>query len=112
MYETVEPNWIYTIAGAAWAGEADVDRVAVSTDGGRTWSEAQWLDPARRYAWRRWTLDWLTPSTPGRHVLLARATDADGHVQPDTHDPSCGGYAITHVLPIDVFVGDRATDSP
>jgi hypothetical protein len=38
--------------------------------------------------------------------VLARATDANGNVQPDTHDPNYGSYVINHPLPIDVFVDD------
>jgi DMSO/TMAO reductase YedYZ molybdopterin-dependent catalytic subunit len=109
-YETLEPNETYTISGVAWSGESDVVGVAVSTDGGHTWSEAQLLDPAQRYAWRRWNLDWTTPA-PGRYVLLARATDADGNVQAHAHDPNYGSYVITHPLPIEVFVGQPATRS-
>jgi DMSO/TMAO reductase YedYZ molybdopterin-dependent catalytic subunit len=111
MYETLEPNERYTISGAAWTGETEVVGVAVSTDGGRTWSEAQLLDPAQRHAWRRWTLEWLTPATPGPRVLLARATDASGNVQADNHDPNYGSYVINHPLPIEVFVGNPPTRS-
>ena len=111
VYERLEPNEIYTISGAAWTGESEVVGVAVSTDGGHTWSEAELLDPAQRHAWRRWKLDWMTPATPGRYVLLARATDANGNVQAETHDPNYGGYVINHPLPIEVFVGNPATRS-
>src|SRR5216684_8980418 len=34
VYETLAPNRIYTISGAAWAGETEVTEIAVSTDGG------------------------------------------------------------------------------
>jgi DMSO/TMAO reductase YedYZ molybdopterin-dependent catalytic subunit len=102
--ETIDPNEHYTIEGIAWAGEAEVIEVCVSTDGGQSWSEATCLDPARPYAWRRWTFDWLTPSTPGRHSLLSRATGGDGTIQPETRDPSYGTYVINHLLPVDIFV--------
>jgi DMSO/TMAO reductase YedYZ molybdopterin-dependent catalytic subunit len=82
--------------------------VAVSTDGGRTWAEAEFLDPVRRPAWRRWKLDWLTPKEPGRYTLLSRARGADGSTQPDRHDPNYGTYVITHPLPIEVFVEGTA----
>lgn len=78
VYETVPPNHIYTIFGAAWAGETEVTEILVSSDNGRTWAEAQFLDPAHRYAWRRWKFDWLTPKQPGRYTLLSRARDATG----------------------------------
>ena len=106
VYQTLPPNQMYTIAGAAWAGETEVTEIAVSTDGGQTWAEGHYLDPIQRYAWRRWRFDWLTPSQPGRYTLMARATDAGGNVQPERHDPHYGSYAIHHPLPIEVFVAD------
>jgi DMSO/TMAO reductase YedYZ molybdopterin-dependent catalytic subunit len=109
-YETLAPNQVYTVAGVAWAGETEVTEIAVSTDGGRTWTQAEFLDPVQRHAWRRWQLDWLTPETPGRYTLLSRAKDAKGRVQPDRHDPSFGSYVINHALPIDVFVGEPGID--
>jgi DMSO/TMAO reductase YedYZ molybdopterin-dependent catalytic subunit len=106
VYETLVPNRIYTVSGAAWAGETDVTEIAVSTDGGQTWAEAEFLDPVRRHAWRRWKFDWLTPKEPGQYTLLARAKDADGVFQPDKHDQNYGVYVINHPLPIEVFVDD------
>jgi DMSO/TMAO reductase YedYZ molybdopterin-dependent catalytic subunit len=106
VYETLAPNQVYTVFGAAWAGETEVTGVAVSTDGGKTWAEAEFLDPARRHAWRRWRYDWLTPKEPGPRTLMARARGADGGVQPDGHDPNYGTYVINHPLPIEVFVDD------
>ena len=104
VYETVIPNRVYMVFGAAWAGETDVTEIAVSTDGGRTWAEAEFLDPVRRHAWRRWKFDWLTPEEPGQYTLLARAKDASGLMQPDRHDKNHGTYVINHPLPIEVFV--------
>jgi DMSO/TMAO reductase YedYZ molybdopterin-dependent catalytic subunit len=106
VYETLLPNQTYTVFGAAWAGETEVTEIAVSTDGGQTWAEAHFLDPARRHAWRRWKFDWLTPKKPGRYTLLSRAKDANGTVQPDKHDWNYGSYVITHLLPIEVLVED------
>jgi DMSO/TMAO reductase YedYZ molybdopterin-dependent catalytic subunit len=106
VYETLLPNRTYTVFGAAWAGETVVTEIAVSTDGGQTWAQAQFLDPAHRYAWRRWKFDWPTPKQPGRYTLLARAKDGNGIVQPDEHDWNYGSYVIAHLLPIEVMVGD------
>src|SRR6195256_2547131 len=75
VYETIEPNRVYTVSGAAWAGETDVAEIAVSTDGGLTWAEAEFIDPVRRHAWRRWRFDWLTPKTTGQQTLLAAPKD-------------------------------------
>jgi DMSO/TMAO reductase YedYZ molybdopterin-dependent catalytic subunit len=112
VYETLAPNQIYRVCGAAWAGETDVTQIAVSTDGGRTWAEAGFLDPVHRHAWRRWKFDWLTPQEPGQYTLLARAADAAGVIQSDTHDRNYGSYVINHLLPIEVFVGGPGGPQP
>src|SRR5439155_253799 len=39
VHETLAPNQVYRVSGAAWAGETDVTGIAVSTDGGQTWIE-------------------------------------------------------------------------
>jgi DMSO/TMAO reductase YedYZ molybdopterin-dependent catalytic subunit len=106
VYETLLPNQTYTVLGAAWAGETDVTEIVVSTDRGQTWAEAQFLDPVRPHAWRRWKFDWLTPDRPGQYTLLARATDANGTVQPNEHDWNYGSYVISHLLPIEVLIED------
>jgi DMSO/TMAO reductase YedYZ molybdopterin-dependent catalytic subunit len=106
VYESLPPNEIYTVTGTAWAGETEVTEISVSTDCGQNWREAEFVDPPTRYAWRRWKLDWLTPKTPGKYVLLARAKDARGGAQPEGHDPRYGTYVIHHPMPIEVFVAD------
>ena len=100
------PNEHYTVAGIAWAGDTEVRQVSVSTDGGLSWSEATFLDPARPYAWRRWTFDWVTPRTAGRHSLLSRAIGGNGSRQPDRRDPKFGSYVIHHVVPTEIIVED------
>jgi DMSO/TMAO reductase YedYZ molybdopterin-dependent catalytic subunit len=109
VYERLAPDQVYTVSGAAWAGETDVIEVTFSFDGGQTWVEAEFLDPVQRHAWRRWKFDWLTPKKPGKHTLLARAKDANGTMQPDEHDQNYGSYVIDHPLPIEVFVDDPLT---
>jgi len=111
IYEHLAPNQVYTVSGAAWAGETEVTAIEVSTDGGQTWAHAQFLDPVQRHAWRRWKFDWLTPRHAGQFILLARAKDANGNVQPDKHDPNYANYVIHHPLPIDVFVDDSTNGS-
>jgi len=111
VYETLAPNQAYTVFGAAWAGDTEVTGIAVSTDGGQTWAEAEFLDAAEPHAWRRWKFDWLIPKKPGRYTLLARAKGADGSVQPDKHDPNHGTYIINHPLPIEVLVDDPTAHS-
>ncbi|HEV7878223.1 sulfite oxidase [Bradyrhizobium sp.] len=105
VYERLEPNRLYTVFGAAWAGGTDVTEIWISLDGGASWVQGDFLDPINRNAWRRWKYDWITPAQSGRYTLLARATGADRHSQPDSHNPNFGSYVIDHPLPIEVFVG-------
>jgi mono/diheme cytochrome c family protein len=69
------------IAGFAWAGEQDITRVDVSPDGGATWQAARLVGPRIRFAWRRFEHA-FEGLAPGARVLLSRATDARGRVQP------------------------------
>jgi sulfite oxidase len=69
------------IRGHAWSGHTPAAKVELSFDGGRSWRAAN-LAPARdRFAWRRleFTLD--TPPH-GEIEIIARATDANGTMQP------------------------------
>jgi DMSO/TMAO reductase YedYZ molybdopterin-dependent catalytic subunit len=91
VYETLAPNQAYTVFGAAWAGETEVTEVSVSTDGGQTWAQAEFVDPVQRHAWRRW-FDWVTPKKPGQYTLLSRAKDTNGSVQADRHDENYASY--------------------
>lgn len=106
--EVIPADEDYRVYGAAWAGEADVVRVDLSTDGGTSWHEARLLGEPQRYAWRFWDYRWHTPAQPGRCVLLARATDSRGRVQPLARDPHRGSYVINHAVPIEVEISDRA----
>jgi len=70
-----------TVRGFAWSGHTAVDSVAVSADGGETWTPAT-LEPAvERFAWRRFSAS-VTPRAAGPIVLCARATDVAGNSQP------------------------------
>jgi hypothetical protein len=104
VFETLAEPDLYGFRRRKIAGDTDVAEIAVSTDGGQTWAGAEFMDPVRRHAWRRWKFDWLTPKKPGQYTLLARAKDTRGAIQPDKHDQNYGVYVINHSLPIEVFV--------
>lgn len=103
LHEVVPARSKYRIFGAAWAGQPEVKRVEISTDGGKTWDEARLLDKAVPFAWRFWEYVWQTPDA-GRRVILARATDARGRVQAMTHSEDRRDAMISHVLPVEVEV--------
>ncbi len=69
-----------TLVGRAWAGRNQIEKVEVSTDDGKTWNDAT-LDPSiGEFAWRGWHYQWQ--ASKGQHVLISRATDSAGNVQP------------------------------
>lgn len=100
--ETIAPGKPYRIHGAAWAGESEVTKVEVSTDGGKSWSAAKLLGKAIPFCWRLWEHAW-TP-TAGTTTVIARATDKRGRVQPMKHDPRRRNYMISMVQPTAVVV--------
>lgn len=100
---TVAKGTTVEIAGAAWS-DGPVTRVEVSTDGGRTWADAEFTDPQSAWTWRRWRLRWQVPATPGEATLMTRATDAKGRTQPATRNPDYGTYVIHHVVPTTVKI--------
>jgi len=68
------------ITGLAWSGGGAIRRVEVSTDGGRTWKDADLEGPIHRMAHTRFRFPW---SWNGQEaVLQSRATDERGDVQP------------------------------
>jgi len=102
--ETVAPNTSVRVFGAAWACDAEIAKVELSTDGGATWNDAKLLGESNSNAWRLWEFNWQAPSQPGRQTLIARATDSLGRTQPVHHDPDRGIYMINQLLPIEVNV--------
>mgnify|MGYP001099162147 CR=1 FL=1 len=95
----------YTLAGAAWSGEEDVEKVEISTDGGKTWGPVDTLHPRTGYSWYRWEHRW-SPPAEGKYTIMSRATNVDGVTQPmEFPNPWDGrGYGNNMVFPYDVEV--------
>jgi DMSO/TMAO reductase YedYZ molybdopterin-dependent catalytic subunit len=102
--EIVPANTRVCVRGAAWTCDAEITKVALSTDGGATWSDTRLVGESKPNAWRFWEFDWQTPSQPGKRTLIARATDSLGRTQPVLRDHDRGTYMINHLLPITVEV--------
>ena len=68
------------IGGLAWSGRGLVQRVEVSTDGGKSWQDARLQEPVLPLAHTRFRLDW--PWDGREAVLQSRCTDETGYVQP------------------------------
>jgi DMSO/TMAO reductase YedYZ molybdopterin-dependent catalytic subunit len=91
------------IHGVAWAGEADIVKVEISTDAGASWQVAQVGKERSRYAWRLWSHNWKAPRS-GDYTLLSRATDSQGRVQPATAEWNPSGYLYNALDQVKIHV--------
>lgn len=90
----IVPAGPVTVSGYAFAGDdRGIARVDVSSDGGRTWRQAELAASLGPWAWRFWHLGLDLPE--GLTEILARAWDTSGAVQPEHPGPLWNpkGYA-------------------
>ncbi len=109
--ETIKAGTV-KLAGIAYAGEVSIERVEVSTDGGKTWAAATLLAPAVKpgpgqaaLLRSQWEINWA--ATAGKQSLMVRAFDGLGRGQPTEQrlipwNPS--GYNFNAVQKIDITV--------
>ncbi len=79
------------IGGFAWAGETDITKVDISIDNGATWVPARLTGEQAKYTWRRFEHT-FTVSSPQSVLILSRATDSKGAVQPAVSQWNPSGY--------------------
>jgi sulfane dehydrogenase subunit SoxC len=71
---------LYEITGLAWSGKGKIERVDITTDGGKTWVKAKLQEPRLPMALTRFRMAWRFE---GREAAIAsRAVDETGYVQP------------------------------
>src|SRR5206468_6721893 len=67
--------------GIAWSGRGKIQRVEVSTDGGKTWSRAVLQGPVLPKAHTRFGLMWEWNGAPAG--IMSKAVGETGYAQPD-----------------------------
>jgi sulfite oxidase len=92
-----------SVRGAAWAGEADIAKVEISTDGGASWIPAKLGHEQEHYAWRLWSYDWK-PERGGDYTILSRATDTQGRTQPAAAVWNPSGYLNNAIDQVKIHV--------
>jgi len=70
----------YEISGLAWSGNGKIRRVEVSIDAGKTWEAAMLQEPVMDKSLVRFRYPWVWDGAPA--VLMSRAVDTSGEVQP------------------------------
>ncbi len=91
------------LMGIAFSGGYGIRSVTVSTDQGRTWSEADLGKDLGKYAWRQWTAPWH-PKKPGKYTLMVRATNGIGESQPSDALWNPAGFMRNNIEKIEVMV--------
>jgi DMSO/TMAO reductase YedYZ molybdopterin-dependent catalytic subunit len=79
------------VSGFAWAGEANITKVDISLDNGQTWQAAKLGKEQAKYAWRQFEFEWK-PTEAGSFLVMARATDDKGRMQPVAARWNPSGY--------------------
>ncbi|MDE5443875.1 sulfite dehydrogenase [Bradyrhizobium sp. CSA207] len=77
---TIKPGY-NRITGLAWSGHGKIAKVEISTDGAKSWKEAELNLPALPKAQTRFQMDWTWDGKPTK--IVSRSTDDKGKVQPD-----------------------------
>ena len=93
-----------TLRGIAFSGYGKIVNVEISTDGRKTWREAQLGEDHGAYSLRTWEAKWLA-KTPGNYTVAVRATDEKGNVQPDEPVWNPGGYLWNRIEKQEFVVG-------
>ncbi len=91
------------VEGIAFDGGSGIKTVEISADGGKTWTAADLGEDLGKYSWRRFRYS-LRSAGPGRHTLMARATNNAGQTQPPTQNWNHSGYAQNVIETLDVTV--------
>ena len=84
---------LYQVSGIAWTGAGKIRRVEVSADGGKSWGDAALDEHVLPKCTTRFRSAWSWDGGPA--VLLSRATDETGAVQPTRSDVVRGRAANT-----------------
>ncbi len=101
---TIARGWV-EVAGIAWTGAGRIRGVDVSTDGGRSWNAATLQEPILAKAHTRFRYLWNWDGAEA--VIMSRATDETGYVQPTRatllaeRGPGTAGY---HLNPITAWL--------
>ena len=88
----LSPPGRLAVAGFAWAGEADIAGVDISVDHGETWQPARLVRRAAALHLAPLRIRASTPERPASYLILSRATDTNGDVQPAVSHWNPSGY--------------------
>ena len=68
-----------TVSGLVWDGGYGIKAVEISTDGGKSWSDARLGEDLGRYAFRPWSF--VMTAEPGKNTVMVNASNRIGQCQ-------------------------------
>jgi DMSO/TMAO reductase YedYZ molybdopterin-dependent catalytic subunit len=77
--------------GIAFGGNTGVSRVDFSSDGGKSWQQAELGKDEGKYSFRQWQINFAVP-VKGAQVLMVRCTNSNAETQPNTPNWNPGGF--------------------
>jgi len=99
--QVLERGW-HEIRGLAWSGRGRIERVEVSTDGGKKWQAAKLHGPVLSKSHTRFSLPWHWDGKATE--ISSRAIDETGYVQPtrrqliDARGPGSQPYHLNSIM--------------
>jgi hypothetical protein len=90
------------LVGVAFSGEARIQKVELTTDGGASWQAAELDGQDSDYGFRVFRHTWL--AKPGRYQVGSRATDRTGATQPVEPSWNPSGYLYNAIELVHVEV--------
>jgi DMSO/TMAO reductase YedYZ molybdopterin-dependent catalytic subunit len=97
------PRGRLAVRGIAFGGLHGLQKVLLSADKGRSWSEAGLGDDYGKYSFRQWRTTLSLP-VPGRRTLMVRAVDTTGQMQPATPNWNGAGFMRNVIESVDIHV--------
>jgi DMSO/TMAO reductase YedYZ molybdopterin-dependent catalytic subunit len=91
------------VRGIAFGGFNALKKVQFSANGGQSWTDAQLGQDHGRYSFRQWHST-VNFSKPGKQVLMVRAVDSTGQVQPNTPNWNGAGFMRNIIESVDINV--------
>ena len=110
----VEAGKPLVVKGVAWTGgDARVNAVDLTFNGGLTWVQPQPGPFANQYAWRSWQYTY-TPQEEGYLRIGVRATDGTGQTQPFVPSWNPSGYLwnVVHMIGVNVVKEVKPAGAP
>lgn len=94
----------HVIEGVAWTGTGVIIEVEVSTDGGKSWYRSNLVqEQSQQYSWTFWKYVWKV-SNKGEYLIMSRAKDSFGHIQPFKAKWNRKGYGYNGIYTIKIKV--------